>query len=322
MAKDMQRNAALLAALALALHFASRPAACAEPEAGRPGEFRAPDGVLYDNEESDRLMQMKSLSGNLLSNGGFELGRYWPSGWQATDGLSTFWVGGASEGRRCMRLFTNVLREQWNDHDTRVRHTVDAIVKAGRDPQKLPTSPLPPPPERLPTRPPYYDTVGGLDGVHYRSEYIKCEPGAIYRFSVDARNEGKGEPRVFIKGFFDQKMKTANGVEVVRRNSYRAPMILDPCGEQWRRYVRLFHPSRSKSTLGAKPLPTEYIQVQLYAYWPVGNYYFDNVRIDIVGREAPEQPEAEQQPAEPEPDEKEQEEPPKLDEHGFPIFGD
>lgn len=286
------------------------------PQPDEKVAFHGPDGVLYDNEESFKLMQMDSSSGNLLGNGSFELGRYWPSGWQATDGLSTFWVEGGTDGKRCMKVFTNVLDDQWSAHEKKVRAAVDAVRASGRDPQKLPRSPLPPTPPRRPTRPPYYDTVGGLHGVHYRSEYVRCKPGAIYRFSVDARNDGRGEPRVFIKGFFDQKMKTGKGVEVVRRNAYRAPMILDPCGEEWCRYVRLFHPSRSQSTLGKKPLATEFLQVQLYAYWPVGDYYFDNVRLDIVGIEGEVEPQPEPQ------DEDENEDQPELGEDEFPVFGD
>jgi hypothetical protein len=58
--------------------------------------------------------------------------------------------------------------------------------------------------------------------------------------------------------------------------------------------------------------PVEYLQVQLYAYWPVGNYYFDNVRLEVVGHE-----EVLTDP-EPEPETEPEPEPPQQD--GFPVF--
>jgi hypothetical protein len=334
----------LLCSFAVASAAAALPAFC-QPSAQQEEGFLGADGVLYDNEQSFKVMQMKPLSGNLLSNGSFERGRYWPYGWWPTDGLSTFWIEGGTDGRRCMRVFTNVDDTQWSEHERHVRATIDAVVESGRDPQELATNPLPPTPQPLPTHPPYYSTVGGIHGVHYRSEYLQCKPGAIYRFSVDCRNGGKvtagkkdgaevprneggalpaggtGEPRVFIKGFFDHKMKTAKGVETVRRNSYRAPMILDPCSEKWRRYARLLHPTRSTSTLDKQRLDTEYLQVQLYAYWPVGNYYFDNVRLEIVGMGDVKPPEP-RQPIEAEQPAGDDKKAQPLGDEEFPIFGD
>ncbi len=251
----------------------------------------APDGVPYDGEQSQRLMQVKALSPNLLRNGGFERGRYWPAGWQFTDGLTTFWVAGGTEGERCVRIYTDVLDVQWKRHEDEVRRAVEAAMRKHGDPQSAPQDPRPSPPERVPTQPPFYDTVAGLHGVHYRSDYVPVAPRAVYRFSIDARCEVNGEPhepRVFIKGFFDQQVQTRNGVETVRRNAYRAPMILDPCDKQWRRYARLFHPWRSNSTLAGEQLRAERLQVQIYAYWRPGNYYFDNARLEIVDWEEPE----------------------------------
>ncbi len=253
-------------------------------------QLLAPDGVPYDNESSFDVMAMKPLSGNLLLNGSFEAGRYWPAGWEPTDGLTLFWVPGGTDGKRCMRIYTDVLDAQWKMRFEEVRAAVDAAARrAGGDPQALPKSPIPPAPERIPTTAPYYDTVAGLHGVHYRSHYVKVAPRAVYRFSIDARTEVKGEPKVFVKGFFDQRMKTKDGTQTVRRDAYQAPIFLDPCDGQWRRYARTFHPSRSKSTLDKKELKTEYLQVQIYAYWKPGSYYFDNARLEIVGYETPQE---------------------------------
>ena len=297
-------------------------AEAARPHPRTPGQDRemaqliAADGVPYDNEESARVLQMKALSGNLIPNGSFEQGRYWPAGWQATDGLTTFWAEGGTDGRRCLRIDTDVLDVQWKDRFEEVRAAVAAATrKAGGDPQSLPQNPLPPAPKRIPTQPPYYSTVAGLHGVHYRSAYVKVMPGAIYRFSIDARAEADGEPKVFIKGFFDQRMKTSEGWQTVRRNAYRAPIFLDPCDGQWRRYARTFHPSKSTSTLDKKPLKAEWLQVQIYAYWKPGDYFFDNVRLDIVGMEEAVEPAPSTKPG-PKP----KEPAPRLGKDEFPVF--
>jgi hypothetical protein len=308
----------------LAVNVAALPAAQpAQPHRASEKEkvqIVAADGVPYDNESSAEVMQMKALSGNLVANGSFETGRYWPYGWQPTDGLTTFWESGGTDGARCLRIYTDVLDSQWKAREDQVRAAFQQALGKAPDPQSLPQNPIPPAPARTPTSPPYYDTVAGLHGVHYRSDYIRCAPGAIYRFSVDARTEARGTPKVFIKGSCDQTVSTRDGYETIRRDAYQAPIFLDPCDGQWRRYARTFHPSESKATLGGKPLKPEWLQVQIYAYWERGNYDFDNVRLDIVGAEppepsAPETPKAEEtrKPAATEP-------PPALKEDEFPVF--
>jgi len=307
---------ALTLSLTLALPFASAFGAAADRPADAPAraDLLAPDGIPYDNAQSFDAMKLKATSGDLLSNGSFETGRYWPFGWEATDALCTFWEPGGTDGKRCLRIYTDVLDSQWKARDEEVRR---AIAQAGPNPQAAPQSPVPPPPQRIETHPPYYDTVAGLHGVHYRSDYIPVTPRAIYRFRIDARTDEKteGTPRIFVKGFFDQKMPTRDGVQTIRRDAYEAMMILDPCDKQWRRYVLVCHPWKSKSTLAGKPLKPEFLQVQVYGYWKPGSYYFDNARLEIVGKEEPEPtppvvapPRGKEQPSQP------------LKEDEFPVF--
>ena len=282
----------------------------AKQEDGDVPEWKvAPDGVHYANRRSYEAWQQKALAPNLLSNGSFERGRYWPLGWDPVDRLGTFWVNGGTQGKRCMRLYTNVLDEQWNTWHEKVLALVEGLKKrTGGRPQKLPRNPLPPPPEKKPTSPPYYDTVAGMHGIHYRSPLIKVEPGAIYRVSVDARTEGGGDPKVFTKGFFHFRG--------LRRNAGRATMTLTDCGKKWQRYARIFHPTEWESTLNDKPIEPELLQVQLYAYWTVGNYYFDNVRLEIIGHQEPEKKEEKSGPT----GSKSEEKKPELGEDEFPVF--
>ncbi|MFW6189245.1 MAG: hypothetical protein ACOC7T_02330 [Planctomycetota bacterium] len=311
--------AAVLGALLLGL-AAATPAAEKADEKPEEKALRASDGVLYATQNARRVMRREALSGNLLENGSFERGRFWPTGWEPTDRLTTFRVEGGTDGERCLRIFTNVLDQQWKANRERLTETLrKAARRAGRPLQQLPRDPRPSAPQRQPTRPPYYDTVAGLHGVHYRSEYIPVKPRAVYRFSIDARceerdGEGIGEPKVFIKGYVNLETKTREGVRTVRRDAYRAPIGLNPCDEQWRRYARVLHPWKSKSTLQGRKLRPELLQVQIYAYWKPGNYRFDNVRLEIVGEEEPE-PEEESRPPKDEP-----RRPAAPTDGGFPVF--
>lgn len=275
----------------------------------------APDGSEYANVRSRDVMQKKALSGNLIKNGSFERGRYWPANWDPVDGLGTFWLrDAASHGKSCIRFCTKLIETQWLPWN----ETVLAAEKAARrktrgKPQSLPRNPLPKAPAPIFSKPPYYDSVGGLHGIHYRSDFIACKPGAIYRFRVDARSDG-GTPKVFVKGFFDQKVRTDEGVKVLKRNAYKAQFPLDGCGKKWKRFAMEFHPARSKSTFDGKPLQSQWLRVELYAYWPVGDYDFDNVSIDITGHEEI----AHKPTADPRP--KPKPKPRELGEDEFPVF--
>lgn len=275
----------MLAVLAAALLVRLAPAA--ENDIGAVKD----ELPVFDQESAEAL----TLPGgpNLLANGSFEDGRYWPHPWDPCDKLGTVWADGGTDGRKCIRLDTNILESQWLPWNEQVLGIARKMDEAGAvGTQESATDPIPNPPERLPTKPPYYDTVGGLHGIHYRSEFIWVEPGAIYRISIDARNSGKGDPKLFVKGFFDQTRQAEQGEVVLKRNAWRSEMTLIGCSESWKRYARVMHPARSKSTLNDKPIQPEWLRVEIYAYWPVGTYEFDNVRLEVVGHEPIQRPPA------------------------------
>jgi hypothetical protein len=302
-----------LAGLILTCALAASAAVVFAQAAGQPpapASTTPPDSV----PEPRDAMAARALSANLIKNGSFEEGRYWPYGWDPADGLGTFWRDdGGSQGRRYVRLFTTVLEEQWLPWNEKILKVVQEAAKGGA--QALPNDPRPAPPAPRLSTPPYYDSVGGLHGIHYRSDFIPCTPGAVYRFRVDARSEG-GTPKVFVKGFFDQQRRTDQGLVVLKRNAYKLQFPLDGCGPQWKRFATEFHPAQSKTTFDGKPIQPQWLRVEIYAYWPVGNYDFDNVAIEIIGHEEivnKPQPETEQPPARKEDDSTD-------DDEKFPVF--
>lgn len=273
--------------------------------------------VPFAEADAPEMMKAAALSGNLLPNGSFEAGRHWPFRWEPTDKLGTIWAEGGTDGKRCLRMDTDILDTQWAEWNARaLRFAAEAAARGNGDAQTLPADPIPDPPKKLPTKAPYYDTVGGIHGVHYRSDFIKCAPGAIYRFTVDARSPSPGEPKVFIKGFYDETMKTEKGPLVIKRDAGNAMLTLVKCNAEWQRWVCVFHPARWKSTLNYKPLRVEWLRVDLYSYWPQGVYEFDNARLEIVGYEqAAPAPAPDAAPAEPKSQPVE-----PTDEDAFPVI--
>ena len=223
--------------------------------------------------------QTAAGSDNLLPNGGFEEGEASPAHWQPIDGLATFWVHDEDPARgKVLRLDTDVLQSQayawWKE------------VLAGARPDEAP--------RKLPTQEPKYDTLAGLDGVWYYSDYIPIEPGKLYWLSIDA----KGPPlKVWLLGYPEKPDNTfgadqAAWREYLEESSGRAARQqrgheifihkyiwkgrLDTAGsETWQTFSR-----RAKPFAPTKNTPrVRYVRVLIYAYWPPATYYVDNVTL-------------------------------------------
>ncbi|MBM3335673.1 hypothetical protein FJY63_13520 [Candidatus Sumerlaeota bacterium] len=207
---------------------------------------------------------------NLVKNGGFELGDKWPAGWlirwprkelprlsdiHALDGLTLFWDATKRPSGKCIRMDTDV--DQKEVHKRMI---------------ELLANPDSPPWPKTPTRPPKYDTVGGLEGVGLWSEPIAVEKGKIYRMSVECmgRMEGIFFPKMFVHGYGMAKTITGTMEKRELYNTYLACRVTTP--GMWCRFEQTFCPTDQT------PSVTE-IRVKIYAYWPVGIYYWDNVAI-------------------------------------------
>lgn len=216
---------------------------------------------------------------NLLPNGGFEEGEDSPAHWQQIDGLATFWVEDEDPARgKVLKLDTDVLQSQayawWKE------------ILAGAKPNQAPT--------KLATQEPKYDTLAGLDGVWYYSDYIPIERGKLYWLSIDA----KGPPlKVWLLGYPEKPDNTFGADqgawrEYLEESSGRAARQerghemfihkyiwkgrLETGGsETWQTYSR-----RAKPFAPTKNTPrVKYVRVLIYAYWPPAIYYVDNVTL-------------------------------------------
>jgi len=120
-------------------------------------------------------------------------------------------------------------------------------------------------------------TAGGY-GMAYYSDWIAIEPGATYRFSCRYKSLGP-TVKVFLKGYHE--FPPQEGFPAQRRETYRRQV--HPGGEkkQWNSVVADFIPCHDNPN----QQPT-YLKVDLYAYWPKGEVYWDDIVLKKV-RDAP-----------------------------------
>jgi hypothetical protein len=149
-----------------------------------------------------------------------------------------------------------------------------------------------------------YGSVAGLEGVHFNSDWLRAEAGARYWLVADVKKPG-GTPKVFVKGFADwsahadglpelslvERKLTPEAFAVLepnrrkalvaedarahgdhyRREVYRWYLNCRGGGADWVHYAAPFPPR------GGLPRNVQWLQIQVYAYWPPGTYFFDNV---------------------------------------------
>jgi hypothetical protein len=197
----------------------------------------------------------EQLGPAVTPNGDFEKGAAGrPAHWQPINNLTTFWIDDPA-GRRgkIIRIQTDVYEWQWKAWRAR-------LAKGAK---------LADAPKRVPTRGPKYDTVAGTYGIHLHNVDVDCKPGMRYRVLADMKGKTTDFffPKVFVKGY-----------RLIREKEERAPQYR----EVWRTYLacRNFE-NRWKhySQTLRPPAGVQKLRVIIYAYWPPGEYLFDNVRL-------------------------------------------
>ncbi len=216
---------------------------------------------------------------NLLPNGDFESGNESPDAWQTIDGLSSFWVDDDDPKRgKVMKFDTDGLQSQaykWWEQ-------IVAGAKAADAPPKLPTVE------------PKYDTLAGLDGVWFYSDYIPVERNKAYWLTLDVKGP---EIMVWLVGYpekpdttfgadqgaLQQFLQESKGTAEPQKRGRRAfihkytwkGQMKAGGPNEWKTYSR-----REKPFEPTKNTPNvRYVRVLVYPYWPPGLYYVDNVKL-------------------------------------------
>ena len=187
---------------------------------------------------------------NLVKNGAFDEGETAALHWERADGLTTFFEKEDGHGR-IVKIDTLVDREQ-------------ALEWA----KEFKKNPALTPPAKKPIAPASYGSIGGNEGVMLDSEFIDCKPGQNYKLTVDFKGDGK--PFVWIKGFLwhPKRNDFADGYQTRLEPG-------TPSKSEWRTFSIGFNPTEKSPKI-------QKFKVRLYAYWPNGLYYFDNVRVEEI----------------------------------------
>ncbi len=219
-------------------------------------------------------------------NGGFDEGA---KGWAGPDNVASFLEQGPAGRGTILRIRTDLARDPWLEY---VRNLRLGLADANRPPQIA--------------RDTSYNSVAGLEGVHYRSDWLPARAGARYWLTADVKKSG-GTPKIFVKGYRDWSdradglpelsmverkltpqtfaaMPEADRKKLIaedakahpdryRRECYRWFLHANQEGKDWVHYAAPFPPR------GGLPGNVQWLQIQVYAYWPPGTYYFDNVNL-------------------------------------------
>jgi hypothetical protein len=194
--------------------------------------------------------KVPTIGPELVKNGGFEAGTKSPDNWQRIDGLTTFWPAEGRTGKG-LKVVTDVYHDQWVEWQKQ--------YKAGATADKAPKA--------AQTSGAKYDTVAGIYGVAYDSDPIPVTPGKSYKISVSYKGTSDDFffPKLFIRGW----AKVDNTDQVV----YDAYLALRCAtgGKDWESNVRIIDVPRDTQS------PIKFIKLKIYAYWPPGTFYFDDV---------------------------------------------
>ena len=231
---------------------------------------------------------------NLILNGDFELtNNNTPAGWQPVDGLCTFLVKDpdpAGKRGKVIMIDSDVYVDQAKAWWGRMLQGGSA---AGA-------------PKKRPTSGNKYDTVAGLDGVHYYTDFFQVDPDKAYILSVDFRGQwADGSPPFVPKlwlRFYKEKVPNdifgmkdmgdenagirakAGGSSSVPKQAvakpydYQADLVCRGENQDrgWSHIEREIKPIGSKRPQFKN---LKWARLCLYAYWPPGVFYFDNVKL-------------------------------------------
>ena len=240
------------------------------------------------------------------------------AGWQTPDNVGVFYQDGGADRGGVLRIRTDLERGPYLEYQEQLRlgeATAD-------DPPEIATDTS-------------YNSIGAYEGLHVRSMWIPATPGQRYWLVADVKGRAGDSafPRIFVKGFLDvpqladglhatslremeltpeafaQLSETerqqlierdvAEHPERYRRECYRWYLACRNLSSDWTHFASPFPPR------GGLPASVQWLRIDIFCYWPPGEYVFDNVflyadprRAEPLPEEAPRTPNVRTQPDE------------------------
>lgn len=132
-------------------------------------------------------------------------------------------------------------------------------------------------------------SIAATYGAAYYSNQIDVTPGAQYRFSIRVKSM-RPTVKIFIKhyGYFPPMGRETKGQW---REVARSPLNCKGSGGKWKYYQRDVNPPRFSGGLDRYGKPAQWVpkktRIGLYAYWPAGVVYFDDVVYKKIREKSP-----------------------------------
>ena len=230
-----------------------------------------------DEEEPDDFGKPLNVNGN------FDGAAH--AGWQHPDNVASFIEADAGGRGNILRVRTDLDRWPY------INYVRD--IRMGR------ADPAHPPKIATKTG---FSCLGGMEGVHFKSDWIKAAPGQRYWLMADFDRPGA---KVFLKGFQTTphaldgmpesalarlnmtpeqfaKLPDARRKQLIAAAAKREPKLF--LRECYRWYLncrgqkgKWNHLAAPVPPRGGLPEGVEWLQIQVYCYWPAGTYRWDNV---------------------------------------------
>lgn len=203
------------------------------------------------------LLWLGSVAGaagadSLLPNGGFQTAAAAdpakPAAWAKPDGLGVQWIdsGDPAHGK-AIRMDTRVSEKAMVEQWKKTGLTNEWNIPKAEN-----------------------NAIAETYGLSYYSDAIPVKPGQPYRISFDFKGASSGG-KVWVRGWGTVQGKPRRLWETwVRCNSQ---------GGGWSACSQVFFPTKFR------PAVTE-MRVMLFAYYPAGIYWFDNVRLEPISVQA------------------------------------
>jgi hypothetical protein len=221
----------------------------------RPGAFPAAVGVLLALLCWGMPRPMTASAADeprtMPANGDFEKAdpadNTKPLGWDKPDGLGVQWTTGPRDTNgkdhgKAIRMDTSISEQRM----------VAQWRKAGLTQWDIPK--------------PGANAVAETYGLSFYSVPLPVKAGQAYRITFDYQG-ASGGAKVWVRGWGNLNGELRRRYETIV--NCRAP------AGRWTTFSQVFHPTRSR------PEVTE-MRVMLYAYYPAGIYWFDNVKIELA----------------------------------------
>jgi hypothetical protein len=205
------------------------------------------------------VLQAAGAATNLVANGDFERAdpadARRPAGWELPDGLGVRWEPAPETGDgvargRAIRMDTRVSERNMVARWRETGLTQWIFAAPGGGP------------------------IAATYGLSYYAADVPATTALCYRVSFDVLAPGGGA-KVWVRG--DAPMRDGT-----LRRAYETVVHCRPEPGVWTRVERVFSPAKSGRDIRR-------LRVMLYAYWPAGVYWFDNLRLEAVPPPPPDQ---------------------------------